>query len=263
MSHELIVSAGSAPELAGGDWGTLVERIRDESKRLRPIDADRIKRAIVSAIEYYEDTRFWFNEGYMSFPLVTGRNEYQRESQLGSLDGFPLDLLEIDDLLILWNGRRYPLDKISWGRIRVWDTNTTTGVVPNEWAWHHDRIYLYPEPADGITAFGDEPETGDMHLEGPYLKRLTGPTASWTGAEWVFQDQFGNTITDDYTDPWLQRAEPLIRGRAEWELYNMVLFDDEGAQRARNYELEALRRLNSATAKLIMPDSVWSHAEMW
>lgn len=160
------------------DFGTMIARINDEVGR--PELAARISAAVQSAIRYYEDERFWFNEGESTASTINGQANY----------ALPDDFVEPDALTLTYSSTiRRELTRRSWDWMRKHNTVTDLISIPSDWAYYADQIWLYPTP-DGVYT-----------LTMSFLKRQTALS-----------------VNAD-TNAWMTHGERLIRCRAKQDLF--------------------------------------------
>lgn len=175
-------------------------RIDDELDRGGAI-YPQIKKAIITAVKFYERKRFYFCESSFTFSTVR-LQEFYTSADAAAIATSP----NIERLNGLFFGTRIPLTKRSFEYIDDISTLTTSLAMPEDWAYRAESIRLYPIPdqAYTITAYS--------------VPRLTELSA----------DTDGNAWTND--------AEALIRARAKWDLVKNVIRGPEMAE-----ELAALK----------------------
>jgi hypothetical protein len=221
--------------------GDLKQRIIQEIHRASSQDEAAVTIAIITAMEWYKHYRFFFNEATATWELTVGQEEYPVET--ATTEGYPTDLLVPVTMYVQTGGTRW----LSMQQIDIDDerwlqpTSTVTG-HPSRWAWFNEKIYLTPTPT----------EADDVRLD--YVKDLGIPTYAWSAGAWVFADEAGVTLTDNYTNDWIEHAEPLIRQRAKFDLYFNYYDDAENAQKmdlAVGAALANIRSKSSAYKRLI------------
>ncbi len=158
------------------DFQTIQTRIANELAL--PSVAGRIRAAVLSAIRFYEQERFWFLEGEATAPTVAGQANYAT----------PTDLLETDALTVTDGGTRHALVQRPWKWLRDRATSNGSAGRPDAWALYANEYWLYPVPDKVYT------------LTSSYLRRLTELSA---GID---------------TNDWLTHGEELIRSRAKYDL---------------------------------------------
>lgn len=202
------------------DFGTMVTRIVNETHRTTA-ENSYIKDAIVSAIEHYKYTRFWFNEDWVEFKTVASQDRYV-DGDFTEDDGstnFPWeDILTIYYLeynrSTTW---RYPLRRITPKHIDDIKSQTTYESYPVAYAIMREGIQVYPIPV----------AANDV-VEGLCLRDINSIT---------------NGSADGATNAWMVEAEELIRNRAKRDFYDSYLHNYQQAQLSAQYELEALSKL--------------------
>ena len=161
----------------------------------------QVKSAIVSAIEHYERERTWFTE--------TITTNLTTSSSFAFINA-PVDIVFIDKLQIASGTAKYSLEPIpyeDWA-VRAGTSNGTG--QPTQYAYYQDRFWFFPAPNSAYT------------LTLSYVKRL--PTLS----------------ADSDNNGWTNFAEPLIRFRAEWDIYAHLLFFMDLAAQAKAAEMDEL-----------------------
>lgn len=185
--------------------GTMRARIADELNR-SDIDS-QIDQAIESAIDFYEDKDFWFNEAIATTATVDGTEYYS----------VPSDYIRGTSFVLTVNGTEYTLKKRTNDWINQQKVSTTFKSFPTDYAEYNEQFRLYPVPNGAYT------------LTIYYSKVLTSIS--------------GDSDSNEFTGS----AEELIRSRAKWSIYTHLLRDIEGAQLMKACEVEAYRRLQSET----------------
>lgn len=241
----------------GGNFLTAVQRIKEELHRAKQVEEDSIKRALISAIEHYKWTRFHFNEATASMLTQPGVHEYGPADPAGSGNGYPADLLEIDEIQAFRDpvtpegnpsNDAYPMERVHFDTMRYWIEASSTGNRPHWYSWYADRFFVFPASA------------GVQHrLLFDYLADLDHPRAQFVDGAWAYFDRTGAPIEDDYSTPWLDHAEELIRSRAKADLWANVFYSTEKAQVSRGQEMDALRQLGVARHKRLATGSVRPH----
>jgi len=190
-------------------------RIDDELDRGGTMSA-QIKKAIVSAVAFYERKDFYFTESSFQFSTVRGQEIYT-STDAAAIATAP----NIERLNGLFFGSRIPLHKRNWEYIDNISTLPISMAMPEDWAYRALTIRLYPIPdrAYTITAY-----------DVPRLTMLSADTDS---------------------NAWTNDAEELIRARAKVDLIENVIRDpslegDSAIQRRR--EQEALTALYNEMA---------------
>lgn len=193
-------------------YGDMQARIADEIARADL--TSQIQLAILSAIEYYKDDRFWFNEGEVSFyptddGLITG--------MLADHTPMSVTFGEIDEATITVSGSRNPIYQKSYEFIRNVVTQSTITGQPGHYAIFDENVWydvvpdsLYPITFSGLI----------------YLATLTISAS---------------------TNAWTNEAERLIRYRAKADLFAGVTRNDKEAQKMALMEEQELGKLRQKT----------------
>lgn len=251
MPQDILVAGFGS---GSGSFTAAVERMKSELHRDRGVEEDYIKRALITAMQYYRWRRFWFNEGSASMTTVKDQSEYGPEIVLGSGDGYPANMLEIDHAFIFRNpvNAESTFTDTTWkmvrektDRLRWWiDSPSANTNYPYYFSYHHRTLLMYPIPDN------------EYRIRFDFLADLDIPNYRFTGGEWQYFDRDGTELGDDFETPWLEHAEELIRNRAKADIFANVVYDTERAQLARGQERDALRNLKSATHKQLSTGSV-------
>lgn len=248
----------------GGNFLTAVQRIKEELHRAKQEEEDAIKRSVITAIKHYKWTRFHFNEVSSSMLTEPGVFEYGPEDPPGSGNGYPAHMLEIDQIQVFRDpvaqdapqqntpsatrNDAYPMRREHFDQMRYWIESSSTGNRPHWYSWYADRFFVFPASAGG-----------QHRLLFDYLADLDHPRAQFVDGEWAYFDSFGDPIEDDYSTPWLDHAEELIRNRAKADLWASVFYSTEKAQVSRGQEMDALRVLGVARHKRLATGYVRPH----
>jgi hypothetical protein len=177
-------------------------RIDDELDRGGAI-FPQIKKAIVTAVRFYERKRFYFAEDSFTFATVVGQ-EYYTTADAAAIATSP----NIERLNGSFYGTRIPLTKRSFEYIDDISTLPVSMSMPEDWAYRELSIRLYPIPDQvyTITAYN--------------VPRLTELSA------------------DTDSNAWTNDAEALIRARAKWDLVKNVIRGPEMAEEAAGLKIE-------------------------
>lgn len=242
----------------GGNFLNAVQRIKDELHRAKQVEEDSIKRALISAMDHYKWTRFHFNEASESMLTMPGVHEYGPADPVGSGNGYPANLLEIDQVQVFRDPETpggssgndaYPMDRVHFDAMRNWIEASNTGNRPHWYSWYADRFFVFPASAGG-----------QHRLLFDFVKNLRFPRAQFIGGAWSYFDRStGAPVEDDYSTPWLDHAEELIRSRAKADLWASVFYNTEKAQVSRGQEMDALRQLGVARQKRLATGHVRPH----
>lgn len=242
----------------GGNWLNTVERIKAELHRAKQPEEDAVKRALISAMEHYQWTRFHFNEASESMLTQPGVHEYGPADPVGSGTGYPSNMIEIDQVQVFRdpvNGDgsttnfAHPMDRVHFDTMRSWIESTSTGNRPHWYSWYADRFFVFPASSGG-----------QHRLLFDFVKNLRFPRSQFIGGEWFYFDRStGAPVDDDYSTPWLDHAEELIRNRAKADLWANVYYNTEKSRVSRGQEIDALRTLGTARHKRLSTGTVRPH----
>ena len=109
---------------------------------------------------------------------------------------------------------KYTLDENPYDELAIKMATSTTSGQPSQYAYYQDRLFLFPTP-------------GSIYaLTLSYVQRLTTLSA------------------DGDNNGWTNYAEPLIRSRAKWDIFEHLLFFPELASACREEEVETLMALD-------------------
>jgi hypothetical protein len=172
--------------------------------------ASALTRAIQRAIEFYADTRFWFNE-FTQASVCTPQSEYVNQ---------PTGLRKIDRLSVQVGANSYGLKSQPFTKIDELARAMPDNVgQPTDYATfgYQVRLWRMPNIAYPLNFIG----IAD-------LSALVKPTDA---------------------NAWTNEAQDLIAARARYVLYRDQFRDPDGAATAHGAELEELGRLNHETAK--------------
>ncbi len=160
-----------------------------------------VDNAIALSIRHYETQPWWFLETQADIVTVNGTEYYDLPSDFGSTEV---------SLVIAINSNTYPLIKRSYSYIEdVYTAGAIFSGYPSDYAIYQQQIRLYPVPNGAFTATMS------------YVQKLGIPAS----------DGASNAWTDD--------CEPMIRARAEWQLYSLRYHDTEAAAVAKQVEADA------------------------
>lgn len=171
-----------------------------------------IEDAVKKAVEHYQREVFWFSESSASFVTSSGTQDYT----LSTTDGYSA----IHSVIVNSNGARYEVDRRNADEITAIDASGSLG-VPNVYAEVNGLVRFYPTP------------NATMTVSVVYATRYATLSA-----------------TTDY-NAFTTNAQDLIESRAEWFIRAKKLRDYNGAQVAKENELEALAQLRIESDKKI------------
>lgn len=142
----------------------LIAEIEDDIERA---DLNHlVAKAVERAIRHYQSHRFYFSEGAASFATLPGIDVYGR----GDAVALP-ELLRIDSVVLIENGRTIPLCKISEGVLEAADDAASAG-RPIAYSYFDRSLRLWPMPDAEWTVR----ITGHLSLPVPALDEANG----WT-----------------------------------------------------------------------------------
>ena len=191
-------------------YGDMQSRIADEIARSDL--TTQIQMAILSAIEYYKDDKFWFNEGEATINTTAGLDH----------DAMPVTFGELDVVTVTVPGSdRYKVETTTYEWIR--DNATQSSLVgrPEFYAFFEEDVWYYPIP-DAVYPI--------IFSGLIYLSTLTGPNS---------------------TNAWTNEAEQLIRCRAKWDIYYNITRNDKEAQKMEVAEMKMWSKLMKKTTQKV------------
>lgn len=163
----------------------------------------QVQRAIVSAVNYYNATRFWFNEAVTKF-TASLTTRYAMATVLPTA-------IEIDSIKLYKNSIPCVLQRASWQELEEIDSEIGTG-EPLKYAIHHDTLRIWPSP------------DATYSIEVSHMARIS------------------QTASGSSSTVWMNEAEALIRFRAKADVF-LYMLDAENAQVCRAMETEHLYEL--------------------
>lgn len=194
------------------DYGTMKRRILRELNR-SDLTSDA-SRAVHTAIEFYADRRFWFNEERWDASTSAGQQYYP----------MPAGFRDIDELSVHINQNDYLLFRRHWQDIEDFSVspNTYTG-YPTDYAVQRNELRLYPAPNDS------------------YKMTMTGLT------------NLAELSSDSVSNAWMTYGEEMIRSRACVDLIENLLqdYDEPRSQLYRRREMEAFQNLKMESNRRI------------
>lgn len=180
------------------------------------IDSD-IEEAIYTAIEEYQSHRLTFNESRaVTFTTVADQDIYD-ESDEPDL----ATIIESDFITMTVDDNTWKLEPGDAEGIEL-QTNASSG-MPSEYVWYGEQLRLWPAPASA-----------------GWTVRVTGHVVVAAPAN-----------ETDENNPWMVKAEKLIRCRAKRELAIHRLRDPDLAALMGNEELDALNKLERRHNQLV------------
>ncbi|MCV0371720.1 hypothetical protein [Filomicrobium sp.] len=209
-------STAQGTSATSGTLGAMKLRIKNEIGR-GDIDDD-IANAINDAIEAYEDKRFYFNET-RSFTFTTVQDQDRYAASDSGWENLA-NVLKIDFVIVLIGGQPYdciPKPPHWFEHNLITSTNW-----PNYYGWYDESLILYPTPA------------GAYQVRIGCVEKAAAPASD-----------------AEANNPWMTKAERLIRNRAKAELYAHVddISDDKKAAKFMGLAETALDQLEERTAR--------------
>jgi hypothetical protein len=201
--------------VTAGTLGAMKQRIAREIRR-SDIDDD-IAAAIGDAIVAYEDERFYFNETRtFTFNTVADQARYD-SGDVADL----ANILKFDYVMMRLNGTDYTLHQESPEFFD--DLVNATANQPSYFGWYGEEFLLYPTPNDAYA------------IRIGCVRKVAAPA--------------DDTEEDN---PWMTKAERLIRNRAKAELYAhcVEIRDSKMAAEFMTLADEALEQLIDRTVRL-------------
>lgn len=214
--RSLRLSTSHASTATADTLGAMKLRIKNEINR-SDLD-DEIHNAIMDAIGAYENTRFYFNET-RSFTFTTTASQARYTSSDSGWANLA-KILKIDFVAVTLNGQPFrcmPRHPEEFEFELITSTNT-----PMYYGWYDESIVFHPTPNDALTV-----RIG-CH------EKAAAPASD------------GET-----SNPWMAKAERLIRNRAKAELFTHVedIADEKKAAKYLALAEEALSQLEARTLR--------------
>lgn len=212
----LRMSVSNAQTATAGTLGAMKLRIANEINRSDLSQA--IHNAITDAIGACEADRFYFNETrQFTFALTPEQNRYTA-SDSGWED--LADVVKIDFIIVTMGGQPFRLHQ----RPPEWFENNliTSSNTPGYFGWYEESLILHPPPNEALP------------LRIGCVRRVGAPATD---------GEIGN--------PWMTKAERLIRNRAKAELYTHCtdIADDAQASKFMSLAEEAMYQLEERTIR--------------
>ena len=192
-------------------------KARIASELRRSNITSQIASAITTAIETYQQERWIFNESRsVTFPTVAAQ-EFYTSADSASI---PL-LIKLDYAKVYIGDTAYALHPDDPSRMEELSDSATNTGQPSTYLYYDESLRLYPVP-DGV-----------------YTIRLAGVFVAAAPA-----------TDDEASNPWMTKAERLIRSRAKLELAIHVLQDQELAAAMGEATRDAWDDLKTRTNRL-------------
>lgn len=181
--------------------GTLADmKARIASEIIRSDLTSQIANAITDAIGLYQKERFRFNEtvpdNAKTFTTVAGKSIYTA-TDLADIE----TLLKLDYMLVTVGQTLFALYREDPETVRLWNQQATVMGLPGWYAYEGDELILAPIPDQAYTV-----------LVGGYF---VAPAPASDG---------------EANNPWMTKAERLIRARAKYEIATHVTRNDKMKQ---------------------------------
>lgn len=153
-----------------------------------------IQQAIATSVQFYQRKNLWFNEDSFTFNTAVGQEYYDLNDNAYIASSPKIQILRLQ----YGGGVRWELTKQTFEYVDQESASSDWRGVPEDWAYRHQKIRLYPIPSQvwPITAFNIRPDSYPL-------------------------------ADSDYSGPWVNEAEYLIRTRAKIELCVNVLMMSE------------------------------------
>lgn len=144
-------------------YGAMVNRIVEELPRGDTSITAIVQAQLLSAVEFYTNERFWFNEKQTTLTTSSSLAYY----------AWPTDLIEIDQVIAHdAAGTKYELEPVSFQRMNASDPGNTFG-QPCYYSTYGKQFRLYPVP-DATYTFVVS------HQFSPATLSATTDTNAWT-----------------------------------------------------------------------------------
>lgn len=194
-------------------------RIADELARSDL--TSQIAFAITDAISAYEDERFYFNESRAITVTTVADQEFYDSDDAAALG----TVNKIDYVMVYSGDQPFTLTAMTPAEMEAASTNGTSTGQPWSWCWYVNSLRLYPVPDAAYTV---------------RIGAAVNVAAPATDGE--------------ANNPWMTKAERLIRSRAKLELALHVLKDQDLATTMAEGVKEAFDQLKSRTNQLTQHD---------
>lgn len=255
------------------NFETCYRLLVNQTTRTSQTDIDMAMISIINAMNFYKSYKFDFNKGWEQVHLLEGQARINSPS---IPSGFPamrpgaphgmrrpiviqvIGIVTSGDVETGLGAFAYqavdqpPLKQISereiWDMARGHgDLSTSAPGFPEYYCWLGDgSIRVYPVPHTNLVAdfyfiidahrprYFWSSEDNDWSFEQLAVQNNTGANDHWQWEE----------LSPEFTNMWLEHAEPLIRARARFDLYANFYSDAGAAQLALGDVASELRSLN-------------------
>ena len=192
-------------------YGAVVNRIVEELPRSDSSITAIVSTALLTAVEFYTNDRFWFNEKQTTLTTSSSLAYYS----------WPADLIETDSVICTDSaGTKYELTPISYQEMNAFDAGNSFG-QPYWYSTYNKQFRLYPVPDATYTIIVS-------HQYSPASLSATTDSNAWT-----------------------TEAEALIRARTLKYVAGVRLKDYEAARVYEEMERQEYDRLKDQTEKLL------------
>lgn len=192
-------------------YGAVVNRIIDELPRADTSITAVVQAALLTAVDFYTNERFWFNEKHTTLTTTPSLAYYS----------WPTDLIEVDSIVAYdTSGTSYELDPISFQEMNAMDPGNAYG-QPYYYSTYGKQFRFWPSPDATYTVVVS-------HQYSPATLSASTDTNVWT-----------------------TEAEALIRARTLKYLAGVRFKDFESARVYEEMERQELDRLKRQTEKLL------------
>lgn len=175
--------------------------------------ADALTLCIQQSIEYYKNSRFWFNE-IRTTSTITAGSQYV---------DIPSNIIWLDYVHIIVGGVRYTMTKHQLEWIETMYSVPLTG-QPTDWAEYQSQARVWPTPGIDYTLI-------------------------WLGVADVTPAIDYNDPSS--SNDWFTHGYDLIDGRARFLLYRDYFRDEGGMQIAKAAEVEAYGNLKATSNRYV------------
>lgn len=124
-------------------YGSLLDRIADETRRPRATFGTQIEACVQEAIDEYNLIRFPWNQSRSNTFSTVASQEFYTSSDSSFID----DILEFDEVTITISSTdKRNLCKRSMDDLQLWNHDSTSTGQPSDYAYWAQQIRLYPIP---------------------------------------------------------------------------------------------------------------------
>lgn len=196
-------------------YGILKSSVRNAVNKTN-LDGE-ISASVQMAIQFYENTRFYFNEQRATLNTTAGGEFYAQ----------PLDFLFSDSLVLSAQSSRYQLVRKPYSWFEEFQTSSPPfRGTPEYYSEYQTQFRLYPVPDASNT----------MYLS--YVKQLSALSA------------------DGDSNAWTTDAFDMILGRSGWRVMLLFMRDTEKASMFQALEQSEYARLNTLSVQRQMSGKI-------